>query len=209
MHSEGDFLNCGANRCVFALSEDTPALSALHFRILNTHFDRAQGRRAPFLLGNLPSVADFAVYGQVSQWVVDRTPNEMLGDKYPNFYEWIWRMEDLSGIECPPGKEEWVDIKNMPETLVQLLKLIGGTYLPFLAANDAAILQNTDSVEVPIFLGKVTHKQPPFKWQKKCFLSLRASFDGIQDKTEKSRLESLLSTTGCLPFLATSHQARL
>ena len=69
------------------------------------------------------------------------------------------------GVECPPGKEGWVDANDMPETLVQLLKLIGGTYLPFLVANDSAISQKMGTVEVPIFLGKVVHKQPPFKWQ--------------------------------------------
>jgi len=168
-------------------------------RIMNTHFDRDNGRQLAFLLGNLPTIADFAIYGQVSQWVVDRTPNEMIGS-YPYFWEWIWRMEDLSGVECPPGAEEWVDVNQMPETLVQLLKLVGGTYLPFLVANDAACTQQT-SVEVPIFLGRVVHKQPPFKWQQKCLRTLRASFGEVQDN---QGLVSLLSSTGCLTHLVPS-----
>ena len=110
------------------------------------------------LLGPLPTPADFALYGQLSQLVVDRTPDTLLRDSFPACWAWIRRLEDLSGLE--EGGEY-----SPTDFLDRMLKFAAEVYLPFLAANRAAIAGGEKEVVTTLWKGTspLEHKQPVFR----------------------------------------------
>ena len=100
-------------------------------------------RRRPFLLGSRPSLADFAMFGQLSQLgMIDPTPAFLMFTQSPRLRAWLDLVEDLSGIE--PEEVHWSDIETLDPELNALLAEIGRTYIPLLLANEIAI-ENGDS----------------------------------------------------------------
>ena len=110
------------------------------------------------LLGPLPTPADFALYGQLSQLVVDRTPDTLLRDSFPACWAWIRRLEDLSGME--EGGEY-----SPTDFLERMLKFAAEVYLPFLTANRAAIKAGEKEVVTTLWksTSPLEHKQPVFR----------------------------------------------
>ena len=64
--------------------------------ILEQHFDSGGG---PFLFGSRPSIAEFGLFGQLSQLAIDSTPAEWLSAHAPRTRAWVSNFEDLSGVE--------------------------------------------------------------------------------------------------------------
>lgn len=144
-----------------------------------------------FLFGSQPSLADFGWFGQLSQLAVDPTPQDLMREKYPFTYRWIANIDDASGVEG-----EWRDANApLPAAVKGLLKLAGEVYFPFLLANDAAIKNGKDTFTVTL-LGK-PYSQGAFKYQARCLADLRAAYAKL-DAATKSKLEPLLTETGCL-----------
>ena len=110
------------------------------------------------LLGPLPTPADFALYGQLSQLVVDRSPDTLLRDSFPACWAWIRRVEDLSGLE--EGGEY-----SSTDFLDRMLNFAAEVYLPFLAANRAAIRAGEKEVATTLWKSSspLEHKQPVFR----------------------------------------------
>ena len=160
--------------------------------LLERHF--ATGAR--FLLGDAPCVADFAFYGQMSQWVVDRTPAEMLPEKYTRTIAWLWRMADTGAVKAPPRAP-----LRVTACARGLLSLCAQTYLPFLRANAAALAAGEDTVRVQLRFedGLVEHTQAPFGYQAKCLAHLQAR---LSEAADCAPLRSVLEETGCWGFLA-------
>ena len=92
-----------------------------------TALDNHLEKGSMFLLGKTPTVADFALYGQFSQLVVDRSPDSLLRDQFPNVWAWIRKCEDLSGLDEAHYEDE--------DGCLEFLRFAGSTYLPFLEAN--------------------------------------------------------------------------
>ncbi len=85
-------------------SNDTtaPVIEASYTRFLGI-FDALLQRR-PFLLGERPGSADFAVYAQLTQLArFDPTPSEICLGQAPRVYAWTDLMDDLSGAEAVGG----------------------------------------------------------------------------------------------------------
>jgi hypothetical protein len=120
------------------------------------------------LLGALPCAADFALYGQLSQLVVDRGSDTLLRDSYPACWAWVRRMEDLSG---PPA-----DHHADSSFLEEMLGFAGSVYLPFLAANRAALAKGEKEVRVTLWPSSaepLEHCQPVFRYQEKCLARIQ------------------------------------
>jgi hypothetical protein len=79
-----------------------------------------------------------------------------------------------------------------------LLQLCGDTYLPFLAANAAAIAEGEKTVSVTL-RGR-PFEQGTFRYQAKCYDALRHRFAALQP-VDRARVEPVLEETGCLGFL--------
>lgn len=130
-----------------------------------------------FLFGNLPSNADFGLFGQMRQFAADPLPSKVM-HQYPGAWGWVWRMDDLSGYPTEKGQFE------VTPAALDLLAFAAETYFPFLLANEKALQSSAKLVEVQIFSGsnQKLHSQPPFKYQAKCLDVLRQHFSSLQGK---------------------------
>ncbi|CAK9079762.1 Uncharacterized oxidoreductase SE_2036 [Durusdinium trenchii] len=153
-----------------------------------------------FILGDAPTVADFALYGQMAQWIFDPLPAPICYET-PAAVSWVRRIDDLSGFKAPSGS---LDVKpgDLPAATQAFLTLCGKTYLPFLLENDRCVANNSDMLEVSILGGKAVHKQRPFKYQQRCLRILREEFAKLSGQ-DLEDVSALLRRTGCADaFLA-------
>lgn len=146
------------------------------------------------LFGTRPSIAEFGLYGQLSQLGVDPTPEAMLRRDYPYALRWLLHIDDMSGIE---GEWDAPDAALAP--LVQvLLGQIGEIYLPFLLANAAALEAGDETFAITA--RGLPYRQGVFRYQAKCLADLRARFAALPADA-RARIEPLLAQAGCLTGL--------
>jgi glutathione S-transferase len=151
-------------------------------------------RILPYLLGTRPSLGDFGLYGQLRILSVDPTPEAELRARAPDLFCWLMRLDDASGIDG-----SWLDpAASLPATVVALLRHMGETYLPFLAANARALQEGKDHFEVEL-LGR-TYAQAPFRYQAKCYNALCTKLAALPAEGRR-RLGPILEGTGCDAFL--------
>ncbi len=121
--------------------------------LLNKHLETR-----PYIFGNRPSIADFALWGHIYNLNNDITGNRLIQKLAPKLNDWIERMID-------PGEmgdfETWSDLKP---TLLPLIKEeIAETFLPWVTANNDAVKNNEDELSITIkgrpFEHKVTSVQ--------------------------------------------------
>jgi len=148
-----------------------------------------------FLFGTRPSRAEFALYGQISQFAVDPTPQAMMRSEFPYAYRWVEHMHDLSGVEG-----EWAPAAPPRTATRAILSLVGEIYLPFLMANLAALEAGAE--EVVVDLRGRAFRQAPFRYQGKCLAALRRAFAETPAEG-RARITPILSETGCLAALET------
>ena len=92
----------------------------------------------PFLFGNRPSSADFALFGQLSSLIgFDPTSRALAHEISPRVVAWQDLMEDLSGLK--PNESDWINFKDAEQNLFSLFQEVGKVYLPALLANSHAI----------------------------------------------------------------------
>lgn len=120
-----------------------------------------------FLFGGRPSLADLAFYGQLKVMATDPTPMAWMRAETPYLYRWLDHADDASGIEG-----EWASEMSIPAKV--LLGVAGDVYLPFLAANLAALEAGDATFSLRIEDG--TYEQAPFGYQAKCLKSLREAW---------------------------------
>ncbi|MGB1158804.1 MAG: glutathione S-transferase N-terminal domain-containing protein [Porticoccaceae bacterium] len=148
----------------------------------------------PFLFGSRPSIADFGIYGQISQFIIDLAAIEPSQQRAPYTMRWLHHMDDLSGCEG-----QWRQpAETYPAAVEALLALIGEQYLPFLLANEAAIASGADSVELSV--SGFDYRQTPFKYQVKCLQQLRQAYSNLSDSA-RVELQPLLHRHNCLEAL--------
>jgi len=153
-----------------------------------------------FLFGARPSLADFALYGQLKMLATDPTPQAILRAQAPRLDVWLRAMDDASGVEGA-----WADAGAEATPLMQgLLDLVGRDYLPFLVANDQAMQQGSD--EMTVELRGQPFAQAPFGYQVKCLASLRAAFAELAAPS-RNRLTPALREAGCLQTLSGDAEA--
>lgn len=148
--------------------------------------------RQAYLFGSRPSLADFGWYGQFSQLIVDPTPSELFRRRAPYTTRWVMQLDDASGVEGA-----WRE-GGFDPAVAALLRFAGEVYLPFLAANAAALAAGRERLSVTL-LG-VPYEQGVFKYQRRCLEELRTRYAALPAEAE-DRLRGLLAEAGCLPFL--------
>ena len=160
---------------------------------LNEHL-----KQYPFLLGQRPGSADFACFGQLTQLTqFDPTPAKLAATDFPRVHAWVSKMEDQCGWE--PDDDGFVTADRFPETLTELLKELGRTYVPVMLANAKAIDQGLEKVGLEVE-GK-PWVQEPFPYQAKCLQWLRIEYAKLID-TDRERVDDILAGTGCDELLA-------
>ena len=87
-----------------------------------------------FLFGSRPSIADFALYGQLVTLMHDLTPGTIMRAIAPRTIAWLMRLADTSGVDGA-----WIEYHALPKAVEELLIIAGKVYLPYLRANAKAI----------------------------------------------------------------------
>ena len=148
----------------------------------------------PYLFGTKPSLADFALMGQLSQLAVDPTPAEMMRAEFPFVFRWLMNLDDASGVDGA-----WRDpFTPLSPAVKGLLSLAGEVYFPFLRANAAGAAAGKEMFD---FTARgMPYTQGVFKYQVKCLAELRAAYAKLSANT-KLRVDPVLEEAHCLPAL--------
>ena len=176
----------GCTRENFPLIEDSTrrVLQALEDHVVNQHW----------LFGSRPSLAEFGIYGQISQLGVDPTAQEMMRADFPYTFRWLLHVDDASGIE---GEWDAPDAPLKPVVL-SLLAEMGRVYVPFLLANAAAAEAGERTFRIEI--DGLPYEQGTFKYQLKCLADLRSRYAALAGAAKES-VDPVLDQAGCLEFL--------
>jgi glutathione S-transferase len=168
-----------------------PTIEASYRRLLAALVTHLQGSR--FAMGGRPGVADFALYGQLTQLAgFDPTPRAIALAEAPRIVAWVDDMDDLSGIEA--RDDAWLRRDAVPATLRNLLTEAGRVYVPFLLANADALARGAAAVECTIDGRPWT--QRPFPYQAKCLGWLRDAWVALAED-DRAAARRLLAGTGC------------
>jgi glutathione S-transferase len=105
--------------------ETIPAFEAAYEELLDAldiHF-----QHYPYLLGGLPSIADFGFMGPLYAHLArDPVPSSLMKNRAPNVYRWTERMnlEAIADGEFPQQAQAWFPDDAIPSTLEPVLQLL-------------------------------------------------------------------------------------
>lgn len=136
---------------------------------LNAHFAAHQ-----YLFGARPSLADFALWGQLYNAWTDPTPGAIIESRAPYLLQWIQRML------WPQANGEFENWQTLAPTLAPFVaEQVGARFVPWTLANETAVAagQETFSVE----LAGQTWTQKPQKYHAKSLAALRQRFESVKD----------------------------
>jgi glutathione S-transferase len=180
-------VGCTAGNFPLIEASTRAVLAALEAHVVNRHC----------LFGSRPSLAEFGLYGQLSQLGTDPTPQTMMRADYPYSYRWLAHIDDMSGID---GAWDAGDAE-LPDVVRRLVDVIGAVYLPFLVANAAALDRGEAMVRFTAM--GLPFEQGVFKYQAKCLADLRARYAAL-DAAARRQVDPALDASGCLAMLVTS-----
>lgn len=106
----------------FGIDENTiPAIERLYRELLDA-LDAHLGK-TPYLLGEVPSIADFSVCGAGhAHLYLDHEPHRVMWERAPRVTHWMMRV-----VNADPFEEgEWIDPAAPPDGLRALLRTTGG-----------------------------------------------------------------------------------
>lgn len=170
------------------------AIEASYVRVLDAM--AALRERQAYLFGSRPSLGDFGLFGALFTCRNDPTPGEIMRERSPGTLDWIYALDEASGVEG-----DWIaDAAALPPPVVELLGVVGDFYLPFLEANAAAYEKGQKMVELE--LQGMPYRQGTFRYQVKCLHWLRGQWQAL-DAASRQRIQPLLEQSGCLRVLAT------
>ncbi len=154
--------------------------------ILERHFQKSY-----YLFGSRPSLAEFGLFGQLFQLAYDPTPLSIMRKEAPSVAAWVSFLDDASGTE----EGQWIKPgDDLPEAVMEFLKMAGDVYFPFLLANNSAFEKGEDTFSLTL-MGK-PYTQGVFKYQVKCLNWLKEEYATLTGDA-KDRVDAVLKETGC------------
>ena len=134
-----------------------------------------------YLFGSRPSLADFGLYGQLTQYAVDPKVCNWMKDKAVRTYQWVHLVDDLSGIEG-----EWFEPEEcLTPELASHLRLVSQTYLPMVEM----FTQAADLKALGTRANGMTYRV-------RCFLQLKAELAALNE-LDRALIQPMLEETGC------------
>lgn len=153
----------GCTRENFPLIEASTraVLAALEAHVVNRHC----------LFGTRPSLAEFGIFGQLSQLGTDPTPQAIMRADYPYTYRWLAHIDDMSGVDgaWEPG---------FAPVVAELVRVAGEVYVPFLRANESAAEAGAETFRMEAM--GLPYEQGTFKYQLKCLRELRSRYAALE-----------------------------
>jgi len=147
--------------------------------------------RYPFVFGQRPTAADFAIFGQMSQCALfDPTPAAIVAKEAPRVLAWTIAMEDLSGAESG----DLFAIDSLPPTTLELLAEVGSTHVPLLLANEQAFDESRTTFQAQVC--GTAWEQSAFTYHLRCLRNLRSEYDAL-GQAAQDRVDPVLKATGC------------
>lgn len=172
-----------------------PVIEASYLRFLRIFDSLLQ--RHPFVLGDRPSSADFAIYAQLTQLAkFDPTPMKLCLENAPRVHAWTDIVDDLSGQRAVD--DDWISVDDIRAHLGDLLMEVGRVYIPALLANSAAMDAGQEQMDTTIDSQPWT--QPVFPYQAKCLQALRQRYFSL-NPAERESVDQVLDGTGCDAFI--------
>jgi len=188
----------GRMAMVGCTEENAPAIEASYLRILDAvepHFGMHD-----FLFGSRPALGDFGLYGQLKPLSEDPTGQAVMRERAQRTESWVRQLDDASGLEVGPEEGAWLPTDALlPKATLDLLRLAGELYLPFLSANAAALEAGRKQVELTVF-GQ-TYAQSPFGYQAKCYAEIKRRLAALEGEP-LARVRGVLDETGCGEWLS-------
>lgn len=173
-----------------------PIIDASYRRFLTAMENHLANQK--YMLGNRPAAGDFGLFGQLSQLVgFDPTPRAIAHKVSPRTVAWIDLMRDQSGLE--PTEQDWVSLKDQPESLRGLLDEIGRVYVPAQLANARAVAAGEKKWHAEI--DGAPWVQQTFPYQAKCLRWVNDYYRALSD-ADRVSVDSLLEGTGVEAMLS-------
>ena len=180
MTGRGDFVGSSA--------ATAPLISRYFDDLIEILEPHLEGRR--YLFGDRPAYGDFGLSMQLYEASIDPTCGGIIRARATNVLDWCFRM-----IE-PRNDGPFESWETLQPTLEPLLSNVGGYFLPWSVANARALAAGEESFSVD--LAGDTYTQPPQKYHAKSLGVLREKYAAVADR---SALDPILETTGCLRYL--------
>jgi len=149
-------------------------------------------RRHSFLLGDRPSLPDFALFGALhAHFLFDPRPRELTREYGPGLADYRDRVAAARATAAAP----WPEVDDPPETLAPLLQHIAMGFHRFLAANRAALKAGEDAFELDLGYGlrHMRARRYPEKTRRDTASALAAL-----SEPEQERVEAALGAFGVL-----------
>jgi len=151
-----------------------------------------------FLFGERPSIADFGLYGMLSQFVIDPTPSKIIRERAVRLFQWTHYIDDLSGHDG-----EWSASSASSETVRDLVKLAGRSLVPMMRAVSQAVARGEQMTSYEVDGVRLTgiarsEAANTWLWLKQMFAELsEADRQGLRGLLEEAGFwEALAFTPG-------------
>jgi glutathione S-transferase len=168
--------------------ENAPLISAYLDRLIEILKPHLADRK--YLFGARPAFADFGLGLEVYEMALDPTAGAIIRARAPEVLAWAYRMTE------PRNDGPFESWDSLQPTLEPLLRDAGDYFLPWSTANAAALVAGEENFSV--MLGDKTYVQGPQKYHARSLNALRERYVAVADKSE---LNPILQTTGCLTYL--------
>ena len=166
--------------------------------ILDKHFTDYQ-----FLLGDRPSLADFAIYAHLyTHLLQDPFSAEIMECHGARTINWIDTINEFGDVRGCLGQTEfgdWLDLdEGVPESLKQLLEYVSKTYVPFSAGVAKAVQEKSKKASALVY--GVPTEYAAFQYRAWSLEQVQLNYQTLSDDN-KSFMDELLTQTHVLPEL--------
>jgi glutathione S-transferase len=142
-----------------------------------------------FLFGMRPSIADFGLFGQLSQMAIDPSASAIMRADAARSFQWVQDLDDASGVEG-----EWQPAPEIGPAVKQLLAFIGKIYLPYLEANADAAGRKQETFSTQ--LGDYQFNARVMPYRVLCYRWLKQALSEVAGEP-RQRLEAILREHDC------------
>jgi hypothetical protein len=149
----------------------------------------------PFLLGELPTLADFGFFGSMFRhFGLDPTASMIMRETAPEVYAWVARVWDARASRTRGALDA-----GIPGAWGPVLDTFGSTYLPHLCANAEAWKAGQRKFEVEIE-GAPYRRLRTSPYRVWCLERLRAHYEALPEPAQQEA-RGLLEKHGCWELL--------